>query len=128
MRRVTPFLAARDLAETIRFYTDLLGFTVEVADPEDKPTFVLLECGGAAVIFDSTLWRDPPVMTSQLHFDLGPALDADSPVNALHERISDQVEVLWGPEVFDYGRREFSCTDPNGYALVFSEQVTSPPG
>lgn len=37
------------------------------------------------------------------------------------------MELLWGPEVYHYGRREFSIRDPNGYELIFSEPTDDPP-
>ncbi|MGE0482377.1 MAG: VOC family protein [Phycisphaerae bacterium] len=127
--RATPFLATRDLARTVEFYTQVLGFRVETLHPREQPTLAILDRdvspashGGASIIFDSSLWTDPPVLTGQIHFDLSPG-----GVQEMLERVRGQAEILWGPEVYDYGRREFSCRDPNGYALVFSEVTADPP-
>lgn len=127
--RVTPFLATRSIAETVAFYTQFLGFEVNVLYPPDKPTLAILDRDfdaatgrGVSLIFDASLWPDPPALTGQLSFDLQPG-----GVLELHARLSGQVEILWGPEVYHYGRREFSCRDPNGYALVFSERTDDPP-
>ena len=32
-----------------------------------------------------------------------------------------------GPEVYWYGRREFSFQDPDGYAVIISEPTSDPP-
>jgi catechol 2,3-dioxygenase-like lactoylglutathione lyase family enzyme len=125
--RATPFLATRDINATIAFYTQLLGFRVSTRHPQDQPTMVVLDHGDASMIFDSTLWPGVPAMTGQVHFDLGSRRDGPSNVLALHERVKPHATVLWGPEVYSYGRREFSCSDPNGYALVFSEQTDEEP-
>ena len=61
-----------------------------------------------------------PAMTGQLH------IDVEDGVEELHRRLRDRYEILWGPEVYSYGRREFSVRDPNGYRLVFSEVTDDP--
>jgi len=128
MRRSTPFLSTHDMVATIDFYTRLLGFRVSVRHPDDQqPTLVVLDHGEASIIFDSTLWPGQPTMTGQVHFDLGVCALGSSAVLALAERLKPHVVMLWGPEVYPYGRREFSCSDPNGYALVFSEPTDDPP-
>lgn len=120
LKKITPFLATRDLAATIAFYTKHLGFKVETLDPPDSPTFCILDHGDCSLIFDATLWNDPPKLTGQIHIEV-------DDVAAIHAAIRDHAKILWGPEVFSYGRREFSCQDPNGYALVFSERTNDPP-
>jgi len=119
--RVTPFLATRNISDTVAFYRDILGFRVETLHPADSPTLAILDNGGASLIFDSSLWTDPPSLTGQIHFDVAPG-----DVMEIHEKLKSRTEILWGPEVYAYGRREFSCRDPNGYALVFSEQTSDP--
>jgi hypothetical protein len=37
------------------------------------------------------------------------------------------VRVDWGPEVYWYGRREFSFRDPDGYPIIISEETADPP-
>lgn len=82
---------------------------------------VILDHGDAAIIFDASLWIEKPHMTGQVLFDVAPG-----DVRVIYEKVRNRAEVLWGPEVYDYGRREFSCRDPNGYALVFSEPASNP--
>ena len=127
--RVTPFLATRDIARTVEFYTQVLGFCVETLHPCEHPTLAILDrdleqsgSGGVSIIFDASLWSDRPSLTGQLHFDLSPG-----GVMEMYGRVKHRAEILWGPEVYHYGRREFSCRDPNGYALVFGEKTSDPP-
>lgn len=127
-RHVSPFLATRDILRTVEFYTQVLGFRVETLHPRGQPTLAILDRdvepgdGGVRIIFDSSLWSDPPSLTGQVHFDLSPG-----GVMEMYGRVKDGAEIIWGPEVYEYGRREFSCRDPNGYALVFSEKTDDPP-
>ncbi len=113
-RKATPFFATNDMRRAIAFYTEVLGFTVDTVDPEDDPTLCILDNGDVSIIFDATLWHDPPKLTGQIVFDV------DS-VDEILERVRPHAKILWGPQTFEYGRREFSCVDPHGYALVFSE-------
>lgn len=120
---MTPELEAKDLEETIRFYTERLGFDLAGAWPDDEPTLCFLDHGDVHLMFFTEGRpdeRDGPALSGQLRFDV-------TNVAGLHARLAGQVEVLWGPEVYDYGRREFSIRDPNGYALVFSEPTEDPP-
>jgi hypothetical protein len=42
-------------------------------------------------------------------------------VTALAEEFRGKVDFAWGPEVMDYGMREFAVQDPNGYFIAFAE-------
>lgn len=44
-------------------------------------------------------------------------------VDALAEELAGVVEFAWGPELMEYGMREFAVQDPNGYYLAFAEPV-----
>jgi uncharacterized glyoxalase superfamily protein PhnB len=122
---VTPYLSTHNIAGTIEFYAGVLGFSVELIHPgpPEIPTLCILERGGASLMFQSTFWPDEPTLTGALHFGLEPG-----GVLETFERVRPYAEILWGPEVYWYGRREFSCEDPvNGYALIFSEETAEPP-
>jgi uncharacterized glyoxalase superfamily protein PhnB len=45
---------------------------------------------------------------------------------AIHQAVAGKVEIEWGPEVYWYGRREFSFRDPDGYALIISAETNDP--
>ena len=42
-------------------------------------------------------------------------------VVALADELRGKVQFAWGPEVMEYGMREFGIQDPNGYYLAFTE-------
>ncbi len=111
-------LKTDDLERTVEFYRDVLGFTVDTLWPESDPTFCILDRDNVHLVFlRDADWDAPgasPTMTGQLSFDV-------SDVDGLHATLLGRVEVLWGPETYHYGRREFSIRDCNGYRLVFSE-------
>jgi catechol 2,3-dioxygenase-like lactoylglutathione lyase family enzyme len=112
-------LSTRDLARTIEFYTGVLGFALAMRWPETEPAIAILTHGPVELAFTRAEDDAPPQLTGQLSFEVADA-------RALFERLKDQVEILWGMEVYHYGRREFSFRDPNGYALVVSEPTDDP--
>jgi len=138
---VTPFLAARDLQSTLVFYRDVLGFACELLFPEPPhtPTLLILRKDETTIMFDAALWRDQhggaPLLTGALRFDLGRVagfgtatlqqggMRGSAVISILNKVTAAGATILWGPEVYFYGRREFSCADPNGYALIFSEET-----
>lgn len=119
----TPDLFTAELEATLAFYTETLGFTVNTLWPTDEPSMCILDRDGASLMFHTERWDAEEVahLTGQIRIDV-----ADC--SALHAAVVERgsTEVLWGPEVFEYGRREFSVRDPNGYRLVFSEATSEP--
>ena len=114
-RGVTPFLKTTDLAKTIAFYVNLLGFVVDSQWPTENPTNCILDNGHVHVAFgtDPQNWYPAPGLSGQLWIDV-------DDVMALHERLVGKVPIEWGPEVYSYGRLEFAIKDCNGYLLAFS--------
>ena len=114
-------LLSKDLEATLDFYTELLGFTIDVLWPEDAPTVCVLDNGPVHLLFYREGPEDEtPGATAQLTIETEGVQD-------LYQDVLGRAEVLWGPEVYDYGRREFSIRDPNGYELIFSELTEDPP-
>ena len=115
---ITPFLKTKDLAQTIRFYVDLLGFVVDSKWPADNPTDCILDNGHVHLAFstDPQNWYGSPGLSGQLWIDIDDVL-------ALHASLVGKVPMEWGLEVYSYGRREFAIKDCNGYLLTFSQPI-----
>jgi hypothetical protein len=105
-----------------RFYAATLGFDVGSVWPEESPQVPILGRDGvrlqlgrsegasaAARLSTSTLW-----------------LDVEG-VEEWHSRISREVSIEWGPEVYWYGRREVGFRDPDRHLIVISEVTVDPP-
>ena len=119
--KVTPRLPVADLARTIGFYTEVLGFQAGPPWPADAPTFVLLQQDDMSLQFYTA--EQPgtePTGHATIYFDV-------SDVRAMHRALSGRLAVEWGPKVYWYGRREFAVRDPDGYLLIFSERTSDPP-
>ncbi len=118
IQRNTPELFVRDVEETIRFYTDKLGFDLEGRMPEDqsKPVeWAMVANGNASFMFQKP---DGPKQADGVVFYLA-VDDADAMIEALRARGA----VVDGPVDQFYGYREATVTDPNGYKLVFTAPV-----
>lgn len=121
LNKLSPMLFAPDIQVTIEFYQTVLGFKLDSAWPEESPTWCSLDRGAVHIMFYSDEHqKTPPEMTGHLYLYC-------KNVSALHNSIKDKVEVLWGPEVFHYGMREFAIKDCNGYTLAFGEPTDDPP-
>lgn len=114
--RVEPRLHIADFARSVAFYRDVLGFTVTGLFPEDAPRFALLENGEVGLQIggiDADRLPDQR-STCSLYFDV-------DDVRAIHAALAGKVAIEWGPQEFDYGRRELALRDPDGNLLILSE-------
>lgn len=116
--RIVPSLLARDLEETMRFYTERLGFAVTGRYPDDDtPVWIEVSRDGIVLQF----YRDAPVGTSDQPVLSGALYLLPDSVADLARELGDTVEFEWGPEEMPYGMREFAVRDCNGYLLAFTE-------
>jgi catechol 2,3-dioxygenase-like lactoylglutathione lyase family enzyme len=110
---LTLLLRCNDLAETARFYGEVLGFAV--ADTAERTATA--ERFGARIIFtEADLWGGEPSLTGTIYFTVPDLSD-------LFAQIGPRAAVEWGPEETAYGSREFAIRDCNGYYLAFREAV-----
>jgi catechol 2,3-dioxygenase-like lactoylglutathione lyase family enzyme len=121
IRGLSPMLLATDLRETIDFYTNVLGFTLE-ATLEDPPTWCSLKRDGVHLMF---VWDEP--------HDHAPGEEHDHPpptitgvlylypddVPALYAEVKERWPICEELGVRPHGMIEFAVLDPNGYRLRF---------
>ncbi len=120
-------LKVRDLARTMEFYTDVLGFAVERTwgPDEEEPEGAILGRGDARLLFfedddaddDEDFGMDAAIVPDVEDVIV---LDVDD-VSERYATIGDEATVLWGPVVYDYGLREFAIEDPDGYRIALCE-------
>ena len=117
-----PMLQARDLDETIRFYTEMLEFALEGTwgpEPDGPATWCSLDYGPATLMFTHGALVDPggPALTGSLYF-------YPEDVDALHASlVARGVQPLGAPADREYGMRDFAVEDPNGYLLQFGQPM-----
>ena len=113
-----PILYVPDMDESIRFYTDVLGFSC--ANRADG--WATLQCGLAEIMLsppNEHLPFEKPGFTGSLYFQA-------EELDALWEKLRDKVVIVYPIENFDYGMREFAIRDINGYILQFGQEITAP--
>ncbi len=119
-------LLARDLQETISFYTEVLGFEV-IETMGDPPGFCSLERDGVGLMY---VWDAPhehapgeehehpePQLTGVLYF-------YPDNVVELHDEVAKRWVICEELGVRPHGMREFAVLDPNGYRLRFGEDAS----
>jgi catechol 2,3-dioxygenase-like lactoylglutathione lyase family enzyme len=104
--------------ESIHFYTDVLGF--DCANRTDG--WATSRCGLAEIMLsvpNEHLPFEKPGFTGSFYFQA-------KELDALWEKLLYQVFIVYPPENFDYGMREFAIRDIHGYLLQFGQEITVP--
>lgn len=112
-----PVLYVANMEESIRFYTNVLGFFC--ADRTDG--WATLQCGGAQVMLslpNDHLPFEKPEFTGSFYFQA-------EDVNCLWKKFRDKASIVYPIEDFDYGMREFAIRDNNGYILQFGQEIAA---
>ncbi len=116
--RVVPSLLVADMRRTLEFYIEKLGFTQTGFYPiESEPEWTEVRRDEVAIHF----YVDAPHATRFSPSCSGTLYFYPDSVEALAVEWQGKVPFVWGPEVMDYGMREFGIRDPNGYYLAFTE-------
>ncbi|MCP4522979.1 MAG: bleomycin resistance family protein [Candidatus Gracilibacteria bacterium] len=134
---ITPNMMVKDVAKTVQYYTEVLGFTCfMLVDFDKKADFDGLHDGVeyafAILKFDDVelIIQAEKNLAGDLPF-LGTAY-ADSSialyirmqgVEELYKKIKDNVTIKKDIENSWYGMREFYIHDCNGYVLGFAEMM-----
>jgi catechol 2,3-dioxygenase-like lactoylglutathione lyase family enzyme len=118
---VAPRLPVSDLARTIEFYTQILGFQVDLFWPETAPTFCILMRDRVSLSFFTRDAQRPESKpgAGELYIEI-------EGVRECHAGLVGKVRIEWGPEVYSYGRREFAIRDPDSYLVIFTEPTDDP--
>jgi catechol 2,3-dioxygenase-like lactoylglutathione lyase family enzyme len=122
LRGIAPLVPVRDLAASVAFYRDALGF--EVAIDATERAFVMVTRNGARIGLQGGADEETLAVTR---------------TNIAAYVLVDDVEALWkeigprcadlppqrvrGPFMQDYGVRELHLKDPDGFLMLFGEAV-----
>jgi catechol 2,3-dioxygenase-like lactoylglutathione lyase family enzyme len=122
---VTPNLVVADLDRSLMFYRDVLGFAVVSTVPEQPPfAFAWVQRDTVSVFLNSEASAEMPASagTNMLFITLE-AADRASGIDGLFAALKDRVPVTMPPTDQFYGMREFAIKDPDGYAIIFAQQI-----
>jgi uncharacterized glyoxalase superfamily protein PhnB len=119
----TPNLLVSDMAISLAFYRDVLGFRLKDSVPAEPPfVFAWLERGGVELFLNDA----KPVIAEYTTLRAGHTSTLFVIVNdvdALHAEISSQAKIVMGLKDQFYGMREFAVLDPDGYLLTFAQRL-----
>jgi uncharacterized glyoxalase superfamily protein PhnB len=112
---VVPMLTVTDIAATVAFYRQFLGF--EVAN--EMEAWAAVGRDGVEVMFalpNAHVPFEKPQLTGSLYFRV-------DDVDAMWIAVKDKASIVYPLEDFDYGMREFAILDINGYCLQFGSEI-----
>jgi catechol 2,3-dioxygenase-like lactoylglutathione lyase family enzyme len=127
-------LICADFARSLAFYTELLGFTVRYARPEER--FAYLDRDGAELMIEQSVGR--AFLAAPLDYPYGRGVNFQievADVAELYARVGDAgcpislpLEERWYRRDDDeVGNRQFIVLDPDGYMLRFFQDLGARP-
>ena len=133
--QIIPELGISDFKNSLKFYTDVIGFAVEYKREEEG--FAFLSLGKCQLMIDeigkSRTWK-----TANLERPLGRGVNFQIRVKSIAPIIKNlsknKIKIFRGPEDRWYrinnkevGNRQFLVQDPDGYLLRFYEDLGTKP-
>jgi catechol 2,3-dioxygenase-like lactoylglutathione lyase family enzyme len=132
--KLVPELFCSDIDRSLRFYTEVLGFSVLYARPEER--FAYLEREGAELMLDQSTSRRLVAEEPTYPYGRGMNLQIEvSDVDALYQSVSASGATIYLPMEEKWyrantelrGNRQFVVLDPDGYLLRFFRDLGSRP-
>jgi catechol 2,3-dioxygenase-like lactoylglutathione lyase family enzyme len=132
--KLVPELYCTDLERSLIFYTQVCGFAVRYARPEER--FAYLDLNGAELMLEQTVTPERTWVAAPLEYPLGRGMSLQIEVaglRALHDRVIEHGSRIFVPleerwyrrETEEVGNLQFVVMDPDGYLLRFFEGLGS---
>ena len=123
---LAPNLIVSDVARSLAFYRDVLGFTVQTTVPDVDPfVFAIVQRGPVEVFLNAP----EPAIAEYPAFGnrpIGGTLTLFVHVTSVAEayaELQDKVRIVMPLQKKWYGVTEFAFEDPDGYIITFAEQT-----
>lgn len=118
---LVPLLFVEDIARSVGFYRDQLGFTMtEKWEPGGKLGWCRLARGGATLMLQQACEEDSPAAGRGR--GVGFFFLCDD-ADAIHIELCASGLLLDPPTVAFYGMKQLFLKDPDGYELCFQSRV-----
>jgi catechol 2,3-dioxygenase-like lactoylglutathione lyase family enzyme len=117
----TPVLGVRDVALTLKWYRDILGFQADPFPAEPPYAFAILERTGTQLML-RRLQPGEPARQPSVGLDVYVRVGGHT-LLTLWETVRDRVDVVDPPTRRFYGDTEFTIRDPDGRLLCMSEYL-----
>jgi catechol 2,3-dioxygenase-like lactoylglutathione lyase family enzyme len=121
IRGAATVLLVRDVARSIAYYRDQLGFETSVFE-ENPEHYGYANRGEAWVHFAHWDGVDPRPNAIAVPPDMFEIYLRADDIEALHSELQERgAEVIQAPEQMPWARLEIRVKDPDGYVLAFGE-------
>ena len=124
LKKLTPNLMVENVAKTLAFYRERLGFAVVTTLPDHEPfDFAIVQRDGVELMFQSrlSLSENVPALTGSPIGASQTFYIEVTGIRDLYESLREKVELVVDFHTTFYGTQEFYFRDINGYILSFSE-------
>jgi catechol 2,3-dioxygenase-like lactoylglutathione lyase family enzyme len=119
LRTLSPALTVDDLEQSLRFYTEALGFTVEERwEEEGELKGVMLVAGTCHLGLSQDDWAKGRDREKGVGFRIFAETAQD--LDAIAQRLRQHGVEPDGPKEQPWGDRALSVTDPDGFKLTLS--------
>ena len=136
MNPLVPELYCSDIATSLNFYCNILGFSIVYDRPEAKFAFIQRE--GVQLMIEELTDKDRKWLSGPLEQPFGRGANLQmttTAIDTLYEKLRAQdipffmeIEEKWYRREHDtVGNRQFVVQDPDGYLLRFSETIGTKP-
>jgi catechol 2,3-dioxygenase-like lactoylglutathione lyase family enzyme len=124
LNKLTPNLVVSDVARSMAFYCDRLGFEVETTVPDAAPyVFAIVRSGPVQIFLNA-----PEPATEEFPSLKGRPLGGTftmyievTGIERTYEEMKAQIPIAVPLETKWYGVAEFLVADPDGYLITFAE-------
>ncbi|HSF45121.1 MAG TPA: VOC family protein [Chitinophagaceae bacterium] len=126
---MAPLLQVFDLLKSLKFYRDVLGFTVQQSSGEDEDMhWVSLHCNGVDLMLHSLYEIGqrpamPDPARTEAHKDT--VIFFGSPdIDQAYQHLREHGVALAPPEITGYGWKAINFYDPDGYQICMHWPAT----
>lgn len=121
---ISPFFIAKDVAISLSFYRDLLGFDITFVEPKEDPFFGIVCRDGAMIMLKSVGATPAPNHTRDPAARWDAYLNVPDPNALAAEYLSCGVQFSEALKDTHDGLRGFELKDADGYVLFFGRPQT----
>ena len=128
VQALAPLIQVFDMPTSIRFYRDVVGFSVTATSPKlsdnpDDVNWAMLELGGTTVMLNTAYEPElrplePEADRFAGHSDTGLFFGCPD-VDGAYRHFRDKGLDVKEPKVAPYGMKQLYMHDPDGYGLCF---------
>ncbi len=118
---VAPVFAVADIAATIRWYEEQLGFIGDPFPPQGPYVFAIVYRDNIEIMLQRVEGYEKPDLYNSRAGGVWDAYFRIEGVKDLFESVREEATIVKPLRKQPYGNWEFEVRDINGYLLVFSE-------